>query len=134
MSKNIVEIAVENGSFTTLVSAVQAADLVKTLSGKGPFTVFAPTDAAFEKLPEGTIEGLLENKKKLAEILAYHVVSGKIMSNEVEKIKRAKTVQGQEITFDASEGVKVNSATITQADIEASNGVIHVIDSVLLPQ
>lgn len=134
MSKNIVETAIEKGSFSTLVSAVQAADLVETLSGKGPFTVFAPTDDAFKKLPSGTVENLLENKDELAKVLTYHVVSGKVMSKDVVKLTEAVTVEGSKISFDTKNGVKVNSAKVIQADIETSNGVIHVIDEVLLPQ
>lgn len=134
MSKNIVETAIAAGSFSTLVSAVQAADLVETLSGPGPFTVFAPTDAAFAKLPAGTLESLLDDKAKLASILTYHVVAGKVMAADAAKLTSAKTVNGQSITIDASNGVKINNAMVTQADIEASNGIIHVIDTVLLPQ
>ena len=134
MSKNIVETAIENGSFSTLVSAIQAADLVETLSSKGPFTVFAPTDEAFKKLPAGTVENLLEHKDQLAKVLTYHVVSGKVMSKDVVKLSDAITVQGSKIHFDTTDGVKVNSAKVIQVDIETSNGVIHVIDEVLLPQ
>jgi uncharacterized surface protein with fasciclin (FAS1) repeats len=137
--KSIVETAIEAGSFKTLVKAVQAAGLVKTLSGKGTFTVFAPTDDAFTKLPAGTVEGLLKDKEKLASILTYHVVPGKVMSSEVVKLKSAKTVQGQEIKIDAAKwhlhrNVKVNGANIVKTDIECTNGVIHVIDKVILPK
>ncbi len=137
--KSIVETAIEAGSFKTLVKAVQAAGLVKTLSGKGPFTVFAPTDYAFTNLPPGTVEGLLKDKEKLASILTYHVVPGKVMSSEVVKLKSAKTVQGQEIKIDAAKwhlhrNVKVNGANIVKTDIECTNGVIHVIDKVILPK
>lgn len=137
--KNIVETAIEAGSFKTLVKAVQAAGLVETLSSKGPFTVFAPTDDAFAKLPAGTVEGLLKDKKKLASILTYHVVPGRVMSSDVAKLKSAKTVQGQEIKIDAAKwhlhrNVKVNGATVVKTDIECANGVVHVIDKVILPK
>ncbi|MFW9958916.1 MAG: fasciclin domain-containing protein [Candidatus Odinarchaeota archaeon] len=131
--KNIVETAIAAGSFKTLVAAVQAAGLVETLKGKGPFTVFAPTDEAFAKLPKGTVESLLKDKAKLTSILTYHVVSGKVMSKDVMNLKKAKTVQGQDIKIDTKSGVKVNNANVVNADIEASNGVIHVIDTVILP-
>jgi uncharacterized surface protein with fasciclin (FAS1) repeats len=131
--KNIVETAIAAGSFNTLVAAVKAAGLVDTLTGKGPFTVFAPTDEAFAKLPKGTVESLLRDKAKLTSILTYHVVSGKIMSKDVMNLKKAKTVQGQDIKIDTKSGVKVNNAKVVKADIEASNGVIHVIDTVILP-
>jgi uncharacterized surface protein with fasciclin (FAS1) repeats len=130
----IVDVAVANGSFKTLVAAVQAAGLAETLSGTGPFTVFAPTDAAFAKLPAGTVESLLKDKEKLKAILTYHVVSGKVMSTDVVKLTSAKTVNGQNVTIDAKNGVKVNNATVVTADVPASNGVIHVIDTVLLPK
>lgn len=137
--KNIVETAIEAGSFKTLVKAVQAAGLVDTLSGKGPLTVFAPTDDAFAKLPAGTVEGLLKDQKKLTSILTYHVVPGKVMSSDVVKLKSAKTVQGQEIKIDAVKwhlhrNVKVNGANVVKTDIECTNGVIHVIDKVILPK
>ena len=137
--KNIVETAIDAGSFKTLVTAVKAAGLVETLSGDGPFTVFAPTDEAFAKLPKGTVEGLLEDIPKLTAILTYHVVPGKVMATDVVKLKTAKTVQGQEIKIDASKWhlhkyVKVNDANIVKADIITSNGVIHVIDKVILPK
>lgn len=134
---DIVDTAVKAGSFNTLVAAVKAAGLVDTLKGKGPFTVFAPTDAAFKKLPKGTVENLLkpENKAKLAAILTYHVVPGKVMSKDiVGKKLEAKTVQGQTVAVDATSGVKVDNAKVTQADIATSNGVIHVIDTVILPK
>ena len=134
---DIVDTAVSAGSFKTLVTAVQAADLVETLKGDGPFTVFAPTDAAFAKLPEGTVESLLkpENKDKLFQILTYHVVPGKIMAGDIAgKQLAAKTVEGQNLQVNATQGVKINNASVTTADVEASNGVIHVIDTVLLPQ
>ena len=132
--KNIVETAVDAGSFKTLVKAVKAAGLVQTLSGPGPFTVFAPTDDAFAKLPAGTVEGLLKDKKKLTAVLTYHVVSGKVMAADVVKLRSAKTVQGQEISIDTTDGVKVDGASVVKTDIECTNGVIHVIDSVILPK
>jgi len=133
--KDIVDTAVAAGNFTTLVAAVQAAGLVETLKGAGPFTVFAPTDAAFAALPAGTVEDLLkpENKDKLVAILTYHVVSGKVMSTDLTEGMMAPSVQGGELTFTLDGGAKVNGATISTADIEASNGVIHVIDQVILP-
>ena len=130
---NIVEVAVAAGSFKTLVAAVTAAGLGETLSGPGPFTVFAPTDEAFAKLPAGTVEGLLKDIPTLTKILTYHVVSGKVMAADAAKMTSAKTVQGGEIKIDASHGVKINDATVVTADIDASNGVIHVIDTVLMP-
>lgn len=131
--KNIVETAIEAGNFKILVTAVQEADLVDTLSGRGPFTVFAPTDQAFAKLPKGTIENLLKNKEKLTEILTYHVVQQKVMAQSVMKIKSAKTANGYDVKIDTSHGVKVNNANVIKTDIECSNGVIHVIDTVLVP-
>jgi uncharacterized surface protein with fasciclin (FAS1) repeats len=132
---DIVDTAVGAGNFTTLVAAVQAAGLVDTLKGEGPFTVFAPTDEAFAALPAGTVEDLLkpENKDKLVSILTYHVVAGKVMSGDLTEGMKAATVQGDEITITLDGGAKVNGTTVTAADIEASNGVIHVIDAVLLP-
>ncbi len=135
-NKDIVDTAVSAGTFGTLVAAVKAADLVPTLKGDGPFTVFAPTDEAFAALPEGTVENLLkpENKDQLVAILTYHVVPGKIMSGDIAG-KKAKvlTVQGERLDVNARNGVKVNDAKVVAADVEASNGVIHVIDTVLLP-
>ena len=135
-SKDIVDTAVGAGSFNTLVAAVQAAGLVDTLKGEGPFTVFAPTDAAFAALPAGTVEDLLkpENKDKLTAILTYHVVPGKVMSTDLSEGLMAATVQGGEVTITLEGGAKVDGAMISTADIEASNGVIHVIDSVILPK
>ncbi|MEG3910791.1 MULTISPECIES: fasciclin domain-containing protein [unclassified Microcoleus] len=130
---DIVDTAVSAGSFTTLVAAVKAAGLVDTLKGAGPFTVFAPTDEAFAKLPAGTVEALLKDIPKLKKILTYHVVSGKVMAADVVKLKSAKTVEGSEVKIDASNGVKINDSTVTTADVAADNGVIHIIDSVLLP-
>lgn len=134
--KDIVDTAIGAGSFKTLVAAVAAAGLVETLKSSGPFTVFAPTDEAFAKLPKGTVESLLlpENKEKLVAVLTYHVVSGKVMASDVVKLKSAKTVNGKEATIKVSdEGVMVDAAKVVTTDIEASNGVIHVIDSVILP-
>lgn len=132
-SKDIVDTAVDAGSFTTLVAAVQAAGLVDTLKGEGPFTVFAPTDDAFAALPEGTVEGLLADPDALAAILTYHVVAGKVMSTDLSDGMMAATVNGAEVTIGTEGGVTVNGANVVTADIEASNGVIHVIDAVILP-
>ena len=135
--KDIVDTAASNGSFNTLVAAVTTAGLVDTLKGPGPFTVFAPTDEAFSKLPAGTVEMLLEpaNRDKLIAILTYHVVPGRIMSADIAgKKANVKTVQGQNIAVDAMDGVRVDAATVTVADVEASNGVIHVIDTVIMPK
>jgi len=131
---DIVDTAVSAGSFKTLAAALQAAGLVDTLKGDGPYTVFAPTDAAFAKLPEGTVEALLKDKDKLTAILTYHVVAGDVKAADVVKLDKAKTVQGGNVTIDATDGVKINDAKVVQADIDCSNGVIHVIDTVLLPQ
>ncbi|MEP2782342.1 MAG: fasciclin domain-containing protein [Pseudoruegeria sp.] len=136
-SKDIVDTAVDAGSFNTLVAAVQAADLVDTLKGEGPFTVFAPTDDAFAALPEGTVETLLmpENKDKLVAILTYHVIPGKVMAADIAGKKMdVKTVNGRMAMVDAMSGVMIDNATVVQADIAASNGVIHVIDAVILPK
>lgn len=136
-AKNIVETAVSAGQFTTLVTALKAAGLVGALEGKGPFTVFAPTDAAFAKLPAGTVQTLLEpkNKKKLTEILTYHVVAGDVRAADVVKLTSAKTLNGQSVTISVNGGVvKVDDATVVKTDIVASNGVIHVIDTVLMPK
>ena len=132
--KDIVDTAVGAGSFKTLVAAVQAAELVDTLKGKGPFTVFAPTDEAFAKLPKGTVEALLKDKKALSAILTYHVVPGKVMAGEVVKLSTAKTVQGQAIDIVTKDGkVTINGVNVVMTDIVCKNGVIHVIDAVLLP-
>ncbi len=130
---DIVETAIKAGSFNTLVAAVKAAGLVDTLKGKGPFTLFAPNDEAFGKLPTGTVDGLLKDIPKLKKILTYHVVSGKVMAAEVSKMKSATTVEGSDVKIDASGGVKVNDSTVTTADVAADNGVIHIIDAVLMP-
>ena len=134
--KDIVDTAVAAGDFSTLVTAIKAADLVETLKSKGPFTVFAPTDHAFAKLPSGTLENLLkpENKQKLSAILTYHVVPGKVMASDVVNLSHANTVNGQSLMIETSHGVvMVNNARVTKIDIDCSNGVIHVIDTVLLP-
>ena len=134
--KDIVDTAVEAGSFKTLAAALKAADLIETLKGKGPFTVFAPTDEAFAKLPKGTVEELLkpENKAKLAGILTYHVVAGKVEAKDAVKLKSAKTVNGASFKISASDaGVMVDKAKVVKTDIQCSNGVIHVIDSVIMP-
>ncbi|MEJ2108482.1 MAG: fasciclin domain-containing protein [Acidobacteriota bacterium] len=136
-SRNIVDTAVEAGSFNTLAAALGAAGLTDTLKGDGPFTVFAPTDDAFAKLPEGTVEELLkpENKDKLKSILTYHVVAGKVGSEEVVKLDSAETVNGKKLKISMHEGnVMIDSAHVTKTDIMASNGIIHVIDSVMLPE
>lgn len=133
---DIVDTAVSAGSFNTLVAAVKAADLVGTLKGTGPFTVFAPTDAAFAKLPAGTVESLLkpENKAKLVAILTYHVIPGKVMASDIAgKSLKVATVQGSNMSVEAHSGVTVDNAKVIQADISASNGVIHVIDTVIMP-
>lgn len=132
---DIVDTAAEAGNFTTLLAAAEAAGLVDTLKGEGPFTVFAPTDEAFAALPEGTVESLLEeeNRDQLISILTYHVVPGAVMSTDLSDDMMATTVEGSDITIDLDEGVMVNEATVIAADITASNGVIHVIDSVILP-
>ena len=136
-SKDIVDIAAGSNDFTTLVAAVKAAGLVDTLKGDGPFTVFAPTNEAFAKLPEGTVENLLkpENRDQLVSILTYHVVAGKVLASDVVKLDEATTVQGQTASVTVSDsGVMIDSANVVKTDIKASNGVIHVIDSVILPK
>ena len=130
---DIIDTAVSAGSFKTLVTAIKAAGLVDTLKGAGPFTVFAPTDEAFAKLPAGTVEGLLKDLPKLKQILTYHVVSGKVMAADVVKLKSATTVEGSDVKIDASSGVKINGSTVVTPDVAADNGVIHIIDTVLLP-
>jgi len=136
---DIVDTAVAAGNFKTLVTAVKAAGLVDTLKSKGPFTVFAPTDDAFAKLPKGTVEGLLKDVPKLKAVLTYHVVPGKAMAAEVSKLKTVKTVQGQELKIDAAKwhlhkNIKVNDANIVKPDLVVDNGVCHVIDKVLIPK
>lgn len=132
--KDIVDTAVAAGSFNTLATALKAAGLVETLKGKGPFTVFAPTDDAFKKLPAGTLEKLLADKAQLTKVLTYHVVAGKVMAADVVKLTEAKTVEGSAVKISAKDGkVKVNDANVVKTDVGASNGVIHVIDTVILP-
>lgn len=137
-AKDIVDTAVAAGNFKTLATALTAAGLIDTLKGKGPFTVFAPTDEAFAKVPKKDLEALLKDKKKLIQVLTYHVVSGKVMAADVMKMKdgtKVKTVEGSEFTLGLKDGkVKVDNANVTKTDIEATNGVIHVIDSVIMPK
>jgi uncharacterized surface protein with fasciclin (FAS1) repeats len=130
---NIVQTAVSAGSFETLVTAVTAAGLDGTLANDGPFTVFAPNDAAFAALPAGTIDALLQNTQALTDVLLYHVVAGEVLAADVVKLTTATTLEGSSLTIDASNGVMINDAMVIQADVRASNGVIHVIDKVLLP-
>jgi len=130
---NIVQTAVSAGSFTTLVTAVEAAGLATTLSNDGPFTVFAPTDEAFAALPAGTVDALLQNPQALADVLLYHVVAGEVLAADVVNLTSATTLEGSTLTIDATSGVMINDAKVIQADVQASNGVIHVIDKVLLP-
>jgi uncharacterized surface protein with fasciclin (FAS1) repeats len=130
----IVDVAVQAGSFKTLVQAVQAAGLVETLSGEGPFTVFAPTDEAFAQIPQETLQAVLADKEKLTAILTYHVVPGKLMAADVVRSTQLQTVQGQSITVSTEGGVRVDDANVVQTDIEADNGVIHVIDKVIMPK
>jgi uncharacterized surface protein with fasciclin (FAS1) repeats len=132
--KDIVDTAVAAGSFKTLATALEAAGLIATLKGEGPFTVFAPTDEAFAKIPEADLKALIADKEKLTKVLTYHVVAGKIMAADVVKLKNAKTVEGQSITIDTSDGVKVDNAKVIKTDVMATNGVIHVIDTVLMPK
>jgi uncharacterized surface protein with fasciclin (FAS1) repeats len=132
-AKDIVDTAVAAGSFNTLATALQAAGLVDTLKGKGPFTVFAPTDAAFAKVPKADLDALLKDKAKLTAVLTYHVVAGKVLSKDI-KPGKVKTVQGSELTIGTMGGVTVDAAKVTTADVLADNGVIHVIDTVLIPK
>jgi len=133
--KDIVTVAVEAGSFKTLATALTEAGLVETLKGEGPFTVFAPTDEAFAKLPKGTLEGLLKDKEALKKVLLYHVVSGNVSSKDVVKLNKAKTVGGQDVMIKVKDGkVYINKSQVTAADVQASNGVIHIIDTVLIPK
>lgn len=131
--KDIVDVAVDNGIFTTLASLLGEAGLVETLKGEGPFTVFAPTDEAFAKVPKETLASLKADKEKLAKVLKYHVVSGKVTAAQASQLESADTVAGEKIKIDASEGVMINDATVVTPDVMASNGVIHVIDTVLIP-
>ena len=130
----IVDVAVQAGKFNTLVQAVQAAGLVETLSGEGPFTVFAPTDEAFAQIPQETLQAVLADQEKLTAILTYHVVPGKLMAADVVRSTQLQTVQGQSITVSTEGGVRVDDANVVQTDIEADNGVIHVIDKVIMPK
>jgi uncharacterized surface protein with fasciclin (FAS1) repeats len=133
-SKDIVDTAVEAGSFKTLAAALQAADLISTLKGEGPFTVFAPTDAAFAKIPKADLDALLKDKRALTDVLTYHVVSGKVMAEDVVKLTQAKTVEGSPVKIKVVDGkVMINNANVSATDIAASNGVIHVIDTVIMP-
>jgi len=132
-AKDIVDTAVAAGNFKTLATALQAAGLIETLKGKGPFTVFAPTDAAFAKIPKADLDALLKDKAKLTAVLTYHVVPGKVMAKDV-KAGKVKTVQGSELTIATQNGVTVDQAKVTSTDIAADNGVIHVIDSVIMPK
>ncbi len=132
--QNILQTAAANGSFKTLLAAIETAGLTSTLNGAGPFTVFAPTDAAFAKIPETTLKTVLADKTKLASILTYHVIPGKVLSKEVSAMTEAKTVQGSSVAIQAKHDVMINNAKVTAADIECSNGVIHIIDTVLMPQ
>ena len=131
---DIVDTAIAAGSFSTLVEALKAAELVEALRGDGPFTVFAPTDEAFAKLPAGTVEGLLADKEKLKAVLTYHVVSGSVMAADVAGMSSAATLQGGSLAISSDGGVKINDANVIKADIKTKNGVIHVIDTVLIPQ
>jgi len=132
--RNIVETAIDAGVFKTLVQTIEAADLVETLSEAGPFTVCAPDDEAFSKLPEGALDSLLNDKESLKQVLLYHVASGQVMSREIVNLQSVKTLQGEELKIDITSGVQIGEAQVTEPDIECSNGVIHVIDRVLIPK
>lgn len=132
--KNIIETAISNPDFSTLVTAIKIAGLVDTLSGTGPFTVFAPNNAAFKKIPDATLQGVLADKEKLTSILKYHVLAGNVMSKDVTALTEAKTLEGSDVKVDSKNGVMINDAKVITADIECSNGVIHVIDTVLMPK
>jgi uncharacterized surface protein with fasciclin (FAS1) repeats len=132
--RDIVDTAVAAGNFKTLATALQAAGLIDTLKGPGPFTVFAPTDAAFAKIPKADLDALIQDKAKLARVLTYHVVAGRVLASDVVKLSQARTLEGQSLRIDTSSGVKVDGASVVKADILCSNGVIHVIDSVILPR
>ena len=131
--KNLVETAIDAGIFKTFIQVLQETGLVDTLSNEGPFTIFAPTDEAFAKLPSGTLDNLLKDKEKLTDVLTCHVIQDKVMANDVANLKNTKSVNGKDISIESSEGVKIDNARVVQSDIECSNGVIHVIDEVLLP-
>lgn len=130
----IVKTVIDSGGFKTLVTALKTADLVETLNGNGPFTVFAPTDDAFAKLPEETVKELINDKEALIKILTYHVISGKVMAKDVMNISSAKTLQGGDLAIETTGGVMINNAKVIKADLECSNGVIHIIDTVLMPE
>ncbi len=132
--RNIVETAIDAGVFKTLVQAVEAADLTETLSEGGPFTVCAPDDEAFSKLPGGALESLLKDRESLRQVLLFHVASGQVMSRDIVSLDSVKTLQGEELKIDITQGVQIGEAQVTQPDIECSNGVIHVIDRVLIPK
>ena len=132
-SPDIVDVAAANGNFDTLVVAVKTAGLVDTLKGEGPFTVFAPTDEAFAKIPKDQLDALLADKEKLTAVLTYHVIPGNVKAADVAKLNKVRTVQGQSVSIDTTDGVKVDGARVIQADVVASNGVIHVIDTVIIP-
>jgi transforming growth factor-beta-induced protein len=132
--RNIVETAIDAGVFKTLVQAVEAADLTETLSEGGPFTVCAPDDEAFSKLPGGVLESLLKDSENLRQVLLFHVASGQVMSQDIVSLDSVKTLQGEELKIDITQGVQIGEAQVTQPDIECSNGVIHVIDRVLIPK
>jgi len=132
--KNLVQTAIDTGKFKTLVKAIQEAGLVDTLSSDGPYTIFAPTDQAFAKLPKGTIENLLNDKEKLTNILTYHIILNKIMAKQVMKIKNAPSVNGKNLSINIKNGVKIDRANVIKTDIECTNGIIHIIDEVLIPK
>ncbi len=132
--KDVVDTAVAAGNFRTFATALQAAGLIDALKGRGPFTLFAPTDEAFAKIPKAELEALLKDKQRLTAVLTYHVVSGKVMAAEAAGLKSAKTLQGTSLTIDASNGFKVDGANVVKTDIACTNGVIHVIDTVVLPK
>ena len=131
--KNLIETAIEAGNFKTLIKAVQEAGLIDVLSSEGPYTIFAPNDEAFSKIPNGTLENILQDKEKLTNLLTYHVVPNKVTSKQVLKIKNARTVNGKDVSIDTKNGVRIDKATVIKPDIECSNGIIHVIDEVLIP-
>lgn len=133
MKKDIIDTAVSAGNFTTLATALTEAGLIETLKGPGPFTVFAPTDAAFAKIPEADLKALLADKASLTKVLTYHVVAGKVLAADVVKLNSATTVEGSTVTINTTDGVRINNANVVTTDIETSNGVVHVIDTVLMP-
>jgi uncharacterized surface protein with fasciclin (FAS1) repeats len=131
--KNLIETAIEAGNFKTLIKAVQEAGLVDVLSSEGPYTIFAPNDEAFSKLPNGTLENIIQDKEKLTNLLTYHVIPNKVMANDVINLKKTGTVYGKQLSIDTKNGVKIGKAKVIKTDIECTNGVIHVIDEVLIP-